>query len=188
MKTLSQNAALIVIDVQNDFCPGGSLAVPEGDKILPSLNRAIDLFHSQKLPIFLTRDWHPKNHFSFNEQGGPWSPHCVQNSPGAQFHSGLHTPPEAKIISKGTEPNDDSYSNFDKTELDNLLKQREVKTLYMGGLATDYCVKETVLDGIKLGYQVYLIEEGHKGIDVKPGDSQKALAEMKEAGAQVVSL
>lgn len=185
---IEKNAALIVVDVQNDFCPGGSLAVTQGDAVVMPLNRAIRLFEAQQLPVFLTRDWHPANHISFHEQGGPWPPHCVQNSPGAAFHPELEIPNDAAIISKGVNPNDDSYSTFDKTELDDLLRRRKVKTLYVGGLATDYCVKETVLDGLKLGYKVYLLEGAHRGVEVKAGDSAAAIDAMKKAGAQITRL
>lgn len=185
---IEKNAALIVVDVQNDFCPGGSLAVSQGDSVVAPLNRVIRLFEAQKLPVFLTRDWHPANHSSFRAQGGPWPLHCVQNSPGAAFHPELEIPNDAAIISKGVNPADDSYSTFDKTELDTLLRRRKVKTLYVGGLATDYCVKETVMDGLKLGYKVYLLEGAHRGVEVKPGDSAAAIDAMKKAGAQIIRL
>lgn len=186
--TLEKDVALIVVDVQNDFCPGGALAVPQGDDVVAALNRAIQIFEEQKRPVFFSRDWHPANHISFQEQGGPWPPHCVQNSPGAAFHPELEIPNDAAILSKGTDPAKDSYSAFGGTELNDLLKRRKIRTLYVGGLATDYCVKETVLDGLKLGYKVYLLEGAHRGVEVKPGDCAAAVAAMKKAGAQTTRL
>lgn len=186
--TFEKDVALIIVDVQNDFCPGGALAVPQGDDVVAALNRAIQIFEEQKRPVFFSRDWHPANHISFQEQGGPWPPHCVQNSPGAAFHPELEIPNDAAILSKGTDPQQDSYSAFGGTELNDLLKRRKIRTLYVGGLATDYCVKETVLDGLKLGYKVYLLEGAHRGVEVKPGDCAAAVAAMKKAGAQTTRL
>jgi nicotinamidase/pyrazinamidase len=175
--------ALIVVDVQNDFCPGGALAVNEGDKVIQPLNAAIDLFSRRNQPVFFTRDWHPPNHVSFKQRGGPWPPHCVQNSLGAEFHPKLFVPKTATIISKGSNPDVDAYSGFQGTELLDLLRKVDAKRVYVGGLATDYCVKNTVLDSIKFGFETYLLLDAVRGVELKAGDSEKAIREMLSAGA-----
>ncbi|MEM3404399.1 MAG: bifunctional nicotinamidase/pyrazinamidase [Nitrososphaeria archaeon] len=175
--------ALIIVDVQNDFCPSGSLAVPEGDKIVPILNKYIIKFSERKASIIVTRDWHPKNHMSFKEYGGIWPPHCIQNTWGAQFHPKLILPKDIIIISKADKPDFEAYSGFQGTRLNKILKELKVKRIFVGGLATDYCVKNTVLDGLKEGYDVYLLMDSIKGVDVNPGDSEKAIKEMEAKGA-----
>lgn len=175
--------ALIIVDLQNDFCPGGSLAVPDGDRIVPVVNELIERFSGAGLPIFATRDWHPEGHISFKAQGGLWPPHCVQNTTGVEFHPELRLPDSATIISKADTRERDAYSGFDGTNLEALLKEAEVDQVVVCGLATDYCVKATVLDGLKAGFKVIVVEDAIRGVDVEPGDSRKALAEMKEAGA-----
>ncbi len=177
-------AALIIVDVQNDFCPGGALPVTDGDKVVPVLNLYIKRFREDGAPIFATRDWHPKNHISFKENGGIWPPHCVQGTTGAQFHTGLELSGDVKIISKGTSPKDEAYSGFQGTNLTAELKSRSIKALYIGGLATDYCVKHTVMDAIKEGFSVFFLEDGSKGVDVNPGDSKKAMDDMVSAGVK----
>ncbi len=176
--------ALVLVDVQNDFLPGGSLAVKEGDQVVAPLNRCIELFHQRKLPIFTTRDWHPADHCSFVAQGGPWPPHCVAGTHGADFAPDLHLPPHLPIvkIGKGHDPAKDSYSGFEGTDLDRHLNLLGVKRLFVGGLATDYCVLNTVLDGLKLGYQVVVLSDAIRAVDVNPGDGDKALAEMTAKG------
>ena len=176
-------SALILVHVQNDFCPGGALPVTEGDKIIPLMNRYIGLFQSEGLPVIATRDWHPANHCSFKEQGGMWPVHCVQGSRGAQFRADLHIPNGSLIISGATNPNKEAYSSFDGTSLNDHLEDMGTKTLYIVGLATDYCVKRTVLDGCQLGYRVVVLEDAVKGVNVRPEDSQLALKEMVAAGA-----
>lgn len=183
MKIQSKDA-LIIVDVQKDFTPGGALPVPEGDKVVPMLNRYKDLFLKAKALIYFTRDWHPQNHMSFKQQGGIWPPHCVQNTPGAQFHPDLEVPEGAEIISKGCDPNKEAYSGFQGTELEDSLQRRGAERVFVGGLATDYCVKSTVLDALKLGFETFLLEDAVKGVDVHPGDSQRALEEMERAGAK----
>jgi len=178
--------ALILVDVQNDFLPGGSLAVPQGDAVIPALNRAIAAMQARGLPVFATRDWHPADHCSFQAQGGPWPPHCVAASPGAEFAPALKLPSDAAIISKATRADTDAYSGFQGTELDRLLRERGVKHLFVGGLATDYCVLNTVQDALKLGYQVFLLEDAVRAVDVQPGDGTRALAQMEERGARLV--
>lgn len=181
---LTQRDALIVVDMQRDFMPGGALPVPDGDSIVPRLNEYIKLFSDKGLPVFFTRDWHPQNHISFKEQGGVWPPHCVQGTEGAKFHQDLFIPSDNRfIISKGTSPDFDAYSGFQGTILDSLLKERGIKRVFVGGVATDYCVKNTVLGAINLGYQAFLLLDAIKGVDVKPGDSQGAVEEMLLNGA-----
>ena len=181
---LTKFDALIVVDVQKDFMPGGALPVPEGDKVVKPLNKYIELFSERGLPVFFTRDWHPENHISFKGHGGVWPPHCVQDTEGAQFHPDLIIPSDNKfIISKGTSRDFDAYSGFQGTTLDSLLKERGIRRIFVGGVATDYCVKNTVLGGINLGYFAFLLLDAIKGVDVKPGDSEKAIEEMSNASA-----
>ena len=181
---ISKRTALLIVDVQKDFCPGGALAVPEGDEVVPIFNEYIDKFIAKGAAIFATRDWHPPNHVSFKSQGGMWPAHCVQNTEGANFHPHLHLPPNTVIISKATQPNIEAYSGFEQTNLADLLHQLGVKVLLIGGLATDYCVKSTVLDALEHGFQVYLLIDAVRGVDVQPGNSQRAIEKMEKAGAQ----
>ncbi len=181
---LTDKDALIVVDMQRDFMPGGALPVPEGDKIVPRLNQYIRLFFERGLPVFFTRDWHPPDHISFKDQGGVWPPHCVQDTEGAKFHPDLYIPPDNRfIISKGTSRDFDAYSGFQGTMLDQLLKERGIRRVFVGGVATDYCVKNTVLGAINLGYEAFLLLDGIKGVDVKQGDSERAIEDMLGAGA-----
>ncbi len=181
---LTAKDALIVVDMQRDFMPGGALPVPEGDKIVPRLNQYIRLFFERGLPVFFTRDWHPPDHISFKDQGGVWPPHCVQDTEGAKFHPDLYIPPDNRfIISKGTSRDFDAYSGFQGTMLDQLLKERGIRRVFVGGVATDYCVKNTVLGAINLGYEAFLLLDGIKGVDVKQGDSERAIEDMLGAGA-----
>ena len=181
---LSSKDALIVVDMQKDFMPTGVLPVPEGDKIVPSLNEYIKLFEAKNLPVFFTRDWHPENHISFKDYGGIWPPHCVQNTEGAEFHEELYIPADNKfIISKGTSPDFDAYSGFQGTQLEDLLRERGVKRVFVGGVATDYCVKNTVLGALNLGFSAVLLLDAIKGVDLSPGDSDRAIEEMLTAGA-----
>ncbi len=181
---VTEKDALIVVDMQNDFMPGGALPVPEGDSIVPRLNEYIELFEGRALPVFFTRDWHPENHISFKGHGGIWPPHCVQNTEGAMFHKDMRMPLDNKfIISKGTSPDFDAYSGFQGTVLDSLLRERGVTRVFVGGVATDYCVKNTVLGALNLGYSVILLLDGIKGVDVKPGDSERAIELMLNRGA-----
>ncbi len=180
---LREKDALIIVDLQNDFCPGGALAVPEGDKIVPVLNAYIERFSNSKSLIVATRDWHPENHISFLEQGGIWPKHCVQNTKGAEFHPDLKLPSDSIIVSKATEPDKEAYSGFDGTNLEKLLKGKGVTRLFVGGLATDYCVRATVLDALRLGFCVFLLLDAIKGVNVQPEDSERAIVEMLEKGA-----
>jgi len=177
------SSALLVVDVQKDFCPGGALAVREGDRVVPVLNRAIELFQKKGLGVYATRDWHPKNHCSFKEQGGPWPPHCIQDSPGAEFHPDLKLPVEAIVISKAMRPEADAYSGFEGTNLELYLKRKGTTRVFIGGLTTDYCVKNSVLDARRMGFETVFLIDAVRAVDVKPGDGDKAIEEMKKAGA-----
>jgi len=183
--------ALIIVDVQNDFCPGGALAVQNGDKVVPVLNRYIENFLNAGLPIFATRDWHPAKTSHFKLYGGIWPVHCVQGTHGAEFHPALKLTNETIIVSAGMGSDEDGYSGFlgrdnTGTSLATLLHERGVDRLFVGGLATDYCVKHTVLDGIRQGFQVVLIGHAVRGVNLDPEDSERAVQEMSTAGAIVV--
>ncbi len=185
-------SALIVVDVQVDFCPGGALQVQDGDEVVPVLNRCLAHFEHQGLPIALTQDFHPANHASFSAQGGPWPPHCVQGTVGVDFHPDLLVPASAEIFRKGTDPRYDAYSGFQARDargllLEQWLRQHEVDHLVVGGLATDYCVQATVLDGLGAGFAVTVLQAAIRGVNVHPGDSEEALVKMVANGAQVLS-
>lgn len=175
--------ALIIVDVQNDFLPGGALAVPQGNEVVSTLNRYSAQFAAQGLPVFATRDWHPGHHCSFHEHGGPWPAHCVAGTQGAQFASELTLPPSARIISKATTPERDVYSGFAGTELDALLRRENVHRVFVGGLATDYCVLNTVKDARALGYDVVLLQDAIRAVDLRSGDGRRAQEEMQRLGA-----
>lgn len=183
---LKPGDALIVVDVQKDFLPGGSLAVAEGDKVVPPLNRYIAAFQRARLAIFATRCWHPENHCSFASQGGRWSSHCIAGSEGAKFAAGLELPKSATIISKATSRHKDAYSGFDGTELDDLLKERGIVRVFVGGLATDYCVLNTVKDALKLNYKTLLLSDGIRAVNVHQGDGKHAEEEMTSLGAKPI--
>ncbi len=182
---LGPSDALIVVDVQKDFCPGGALPVPEGDRVVPVLNRWIDAARAGGAVVIASRDWHPAGHISFRERGGPWPPHCVQETDGAAFHPGLRLPEDAWIVSKGTDPDHDAYSAFGGKPLAEELRRRGVRRLWVGGLAEDYCVRATVLDGLKAGFEAHLIADAVRAVDVHPGDGARALREMRAAGCVV---
>ncbi len=177
--------ALVVVDVQNDFLPGGALAVPDGDAVIPVLNAWIGRFRAEGLPVFATRDWHPPDHCSFAAQGGPWPPHCVAESPGAGFAAGLALPADAILISKATRPEAEALSGFSGTDLADRLRALGVGRVFVGGLATDYCVRETVLDAIAAGFAVVVLTEAVRAVDVHRGDGARALDEMRRAGAEL---
>ena len=178
-----KKSVLLLVHLQNDFCPGGALAGKGGDQVIPIANDLIRLFAGEGFGIVATRDWHPENHCSFKGQGGPWPPHCVQGSRGSQFHTDLKMPPGTLIVSGATNPRKEACSGFDGTSLEERLEDLGGQTLFVIGLATDYCVKQTVLDACKLGFRVVVVEDGVCGVDAEPGDSQKAFQEMKQAGA-----
>ncbi len=175
--------AVIVVDVQNDFCPGGALPVPEGDQVIPPLNA---LLRRANCLIVATRDWHPPNHCSFAPQGGAWPVHCVADTWGADFHPALDRSRLQVIVSKATSPDREAYSGFQGTSLADILRERGVERVLIGGLATDYCVKATALDGRKAGFQVVVLEDAIRGVEINPGDCDRALQEMREAGCAFV--
>lgn len=185
----NKKTGLIVVDVQNDFCPGGALAVPEGDEVVPVLNGYIEKFARAGAPIIFTRDWHPPDHVSFKAQGGPWPSHCVQNSEGAKFHAQLLVPKQAEIVSKADNPKVEAYSFFQQTDVDlaKKLRERGISRLLVGGLATDYCVKATVLDALERGFETYFLEDASRGVNVNPNDSENAIKEMLSRGAKKLS-
>lgn len=195
--------ALIIVDVQNDFCPGGALAVPEGDRVVPVINEIADSFDL----VVATQDWHPADHRSFAVHHGRspgeqielaglpqilWPVHCVQDTPGADLHPGLNRSRIARVFTKGEDSSIDSYSGFfdngrrAATGLHEYLKSREVEDLYVCGLATDYCVKATALDAVSLGYRTHLVEDACRGVELRPGDVGRAIDEMRERGVVVV--
>ncbi len=180
--------ALVIVDVQNDFLPGGSLAVADGDAVVPVLNRYIALFAENRLPVIATRDWHTPDHCSFVEQGGIWPPHCVAGSAGARFAQDLALPERTIIVSKADLREKDAYSGFEGTDLAARLQELEVTRLFIGGLATDYCVLNTVLDGLREGFEVLLLEDAIRAVNLKPEDGAKARAQMTEQGALPVAL
>src|SRR5436190_14013442 len=182
---MKNKRALIVVDVQNDFCPGGSLAVPQGDEVVAPLNRLIEEFLENGEPVFKTRDWHPPVTHHFAAYGGTWPVHCIQNTKGAEFHPDLVDNKHIRIVSKGL-GDEDSYSGFDGTDLALQLRRLGVEEVWIGGLATDYCVKNTVLDALKEGFTVKAIEDAMRPVELQPGDGERALAEMRAAGAEIV--
>jgi len=185
---LQAGDVLLVTDIQNDFLPGGSLAVAGGDEVVPVLNRYIDAFVAQGLPVYATRDWHPPGHCSFHEQGGPWPVHCVQSTPGAAFAAALKLPPGTTVISKATLQNEEAYSSFHGTDLASQLRVDGIRRLFIGGLTTDYCVLNSVKDARGLGYEVFVLADAIRAVDVQPGDGQRAEEEMASVGARRITL
>ncbi|HYM40654.1 MAG TPA: nicotinamidase [Thermoplasmata archaeon] len=188
---MPRRPALLVVDVQNDFCPGGALAVPEGDRIVPRVNRLIELFERRDLPVLATRDWHPRVTRHFKEFGGAWPPHCIQGTKGARFHPDLRLPRDAIVLSKGMDPEQDSYSGFQAyngqgRDLESVIRDLGVDEIFLCGLATDYCVRATALDATRRGLRVRVLEDAIKGVDLKPGDSETATREMRGAGVPFV--
>jgi len=176
--------ALLVVDLQNDFCPGGAIAVPDGDAIVPKVNRMIDLFARRALPIVASRDWHPRETRHFKGLGGAWPPHCIQGTKGARFHPAMRLPKEAIVVSKGMDPEEDSYSAFQAVtdrgrDLEAVLRELGVEELFLAGLATDYCVRASALDAMKRGFRVRVLGDAVRGVNLKPGDSEAALRELK---------
>ncbi len=182
----SSKKALIVVDVQNDFCPGGSLAVSNGDEVVAPLNKLIKEFLDRGEPVYKTRDWHPPQTKHFQIYGGVWPVHCVQGTRGAEFHPDLNDDPRVTIISKGIDESADGYSGFDGTNLASLLREEGVGEVWVGGLATDYCVKHTVLDALKEGFEVSALADAMRAVNLNPEDGAKAVEEMRETGAEIV--
>ena len=185
--------ALVIVDVQNDFCPGGALGVPGGDAVVPVLNRYAERFAAAGAPVFASRDWHPVKTLHFKAYGGVWPPHCVQDTPGAEFHPRLVLPPGSTVVSKGMDPSEDAYSCFQAETGDGMpfaatLGELGIGRLFVGGLATDYCVKSTVVDGVREGFEMVVLADAIAAVDLTPGDGAKALEEMRAAGAQLIRL
>lgn len=185
--------ALVIVDVQNDFCPGGALAVNAGDEVVPVMNRYAERFARAGAAVFASRDWHPRQTKHFKEWGGVWPPHCVQGTRGAEFHAGLTLPPQTAIVSKGMDPDADAYSAFqaetaDGTPFATALAVRGTRRLFIGGLATDYCVKATVLDARKHGFEAFVLEDASRAVDIAAGDGARAVDEMTAAGARPLRL
>ncbi len=178
--------ALIVVDVQNDFLPGGTLGVAGADEIIARLNVCIAEFVRAGLPVVATRCWHPPAHCSFQAQGGTWPVHCVQNTPGAAFAAGLALPTEAIIVSKATTADTDAYSGFQDTDLANMLRRLGVRRVFVGGLATDYCVLNTVKDSLQEEFAALLIEDTVRAVNVRQGDGERAIGEMRALGVGTV--
>jgi nicotinamidase/pyrazinamidase len=175
--------ALLIIDFQNDFTGGGALAVPDGDAIADRVN---ELIASGDFDLVVaTRDWHPPDHASFEEQGGPWPPHCVQGTPGAELHPSVPREAVDHVVNAGYEPHLEGYSGFEETDLESVLREHGIDEVTVVGLATDYCVKHTAADALAKGFRVTIDRGGIRGIDVEPGDSERALEELQAAGASV---
>ena len=177
--------ALIVVDVQQDFCSGGALSVPDGDAVVAPINALVEKFQADGLPVFLTRDWHPSDHSSFSDQGGLWPAHCVAGTTGAEFHPDLQVGEGATIISKATACEGDAYSGFEGTDLGSQLLAEGISEVLVCGLATDYCVKATALDAVKAGLVTTALTDAMRGVDVQAGDSQRALDELQAAGIRL---
>lgn len=180
---LKRGDALLIVDVQNDFCPGGALPIPGGDEVVPVLNRWIVAAGEEGVPIYASRDWHPRGHPSFEREGGDWPVHCLQDSEGAAFHPDLRLPADALVVTKGTRFDQDQYSAFDQTGFEQRLRKDGVRRLWVGGLAQDVCVCATVLDARRHGFAVTLVPEG--SLPVSRETAEDALREMREAGAVI---
>ncbi|MDE3074753.1 MAG: isochorismatase family protein [Chloroflexota bacterium] len=183
MFEVSTNDALVIVDPQNDFCPGGALPVPHGDLIFGNINRLQPHFRH----VLATQDWHPPNHSSFLPQGGPWPPHCIRDTDGAGLHRSLDRAGIREVVQKGVDVATDGYSGFAGTDLAERLRRRGVSRIVACGLATDYCVRATVLEAIQHGFAAAVVIDAIAAVDVHPGDGQRALDEMRAAGAQLVS-
>ena len=188
--TARTGQALIVVDVQRDFCTGGSLAVPNGNAVIPPLNDALERCHEAGAPVYASRDWHPAVTRHFQDHGGPWPPHCVAGTVGAEFHPDLQLPAGTIIVSKGQTSTAHGYSVFEGTtqsgaSLPADLERRAVRRLLVGGLATDYCVRQTVLDALQAGFDVVVATDAVAGVELEPGDATQALDDMRAAGAEI---
>ena len=179
--------ALIIVDVQNDFCPGGALAVPTGHDVARRMSAAASEFAARGAKVFATQDWHPAGHSSFASQGGQWPDHCVQGSRGADFHPDLALPEGVRVVRKGASPDADAYSGFVDSDLDAQLKALGVGRVYVGGLATDYCVLNTVIDAIANGYETIVLADAVGAVNVEPGDGDRALHLMEVNGAALAT-
>ena len=185
---ISSKDALIIADIQNDFLPGGALPVDQGDQIIPVLNEYAKAFKKADAKILASRDWHPPKHISFTAQGGPWPPHCVKETEGAKFSPDLKLPEGTTVVSKATDSGKEAYSVFDGTELGEQLKSQGVTRIFIGGLATDYCVVNSVIDAHKMGFDVVVLVDATRGINVKPGDVDLAFETIRRNGATQLTL
>ncbi len=177
--------ALLVVDPQIDFFPGGALAVPDGDAILPSVNRSLREFVGAGLPVFVTRDWHPSDHCSFTAQGGPWPAHCVKGTAGAELHPELELPPIFTVVQKATTSDHEAYSDFEGTGLDERLHALGVERVVVCGLALEYCVRAACIDAIAAGFKAVLLIDGTRPVEVEPGDGERTLDELRAAGVEI---
>jgi nicotinamidase/pyrazinamidase len=185
--------ALLIVDVQNDFCPGGALGVPAGHKIVPTINKYIKIFSKKKYPVFATRDWHPVKTTHFKDFGGIWPVHCIQDTKGAAFHPDLKLPKEAILLYKGMNPNKDCYSAFHAEDVNGVdlygwMKRLDIRELYIAGLATDYCVKYTAIDALRHGFKVRILMDAIQGVNLKPDDSDEAIKKITKMGAKQIKL
>jgi nicotinamidase/pyrazinamidase len=180
--TVGAHDALIVVDLQNDFLPGGSLAVRDGDRVIAPINALMPKFPV----VFATRDWHPREHRFFQRYGGPWPDHCIAGTPGADFDERLARQHVDVVISKGIDPQTDGYSGFAATQLENDLRTRGVERVFVCGLATDYCVKATALDAMHAGFEVFVIADAIAAVNVDPGDEAAAIAGLRSAGIELI--
>jgi nicotinamidase/pyrazinamidase len=187
-RTIGPGDVLLLVDVQRDFLPGGRLGVPHGDEVVPVLNAYLALAREKSVPVYASRDWHPADHCSFQPQGGPWPQHCVAATAGASFAPDLELPPDAVVVSKATTADADAYSAFQGTDLAQRLRDEGIGRLLIGGLATDYCVLNTVRDALQLGFDVLLLEDAVRAVEVQPGDGARARESMERAGAVPVRL
>lgn len=185
---LQPGDALVIVDVQKDRLPGGAWAVHHGDEVVPVLNAYITRFCAEGLPVFATRNWHPRSHCSFQSAGGRWPPHCIAGTPGAAFAAELALPPEAYIISKGHQNHAESYSGFAGSNLADCLRDEAARRLFVGGLATDYCVLGTVKDALVQRFEVVVLTDAVRALDVQAGDGAAALARMQRMGARMAQL
>jgi nicotinamidase/pyrazinamidase len=179
--------ALLVVDPQVDFFPGGALPVADGDGILRTVNRAMRVFSEAGLPIFVTRDWHPADHCSFTAQGGPWPAHCVKGTAGAELHPDLEPPPIFSIVQKATSSDREAYSDFEGTQLDHVLRGLGIKRVVVCGLALEYCVRAACLDAINAGFTAVLLIDGTRAVEVEPGDGERTIEELREAGVEILT-
>ena len=186
-RSLRVGDALLVVDMQNDFMPGGALGVHGGDQIIPEVNRLVETFIARRLPIVFSRDWHPPNHCSFKEQGGIWPVHCVRDTKGAAFTPGLSMPSDPSVVSKATRVDHEAYSAFDGTGLSELLTRLGATRVFIVGLATDYCVLETVRDARREGFEVVVLKDGVRAVNIHPEDGSRALEEMAGLGARILT-
>ena len=181
---LSERDALIVVDGQNDFCPGGALPVPTGMDVASTMSMVANTFVARGARVYATQGWHPPGHSSFKDQGGPWPPHCVQDTGGADFHPAMVFPAGVTIVRKGTSPGQDAYSGFIDSDLEAQQRAAGITRVFVGGLATDYCVLNTVLDAVHNGFETYVVSDAIGAVDVEPGDGDRAVGRMSDAGAR----